>query len=82
MSVTKTIKATGWLKAAAVRALKTAAEVAVPLIIADTVIWEQNWARVVGVTATATVLSLLWSLRGIPEVGSETTDEEKYDLGI
>jgi hypothetical protein len=75
MSITKTVKTTGWLKAAAVRALKTAAEVAVPLVIADTVIWEQNWARVVGVTATATVLSLLWSLRGVPEVDTETDDE-------
>lgn len=57
-----------WARAALVRALKTAAQVAGAMIGTGAVFWDLNWAQIGGVTATATVLSLLWSVRGLPEV--------------
>ena len=58
-----------WIKAAGVRALKTAAQVAVSLIGTNTIgITEVNWVGVASGAALAGVLSLLTSLAGIPEV--------------
>lgn len=58
-----------WIKAAGVRALKTAAQIAVSLIGTNTIgITEVNWVGVASGAALAGVLSLLTSLAGIPEV--------------
>lgn len=73
MNVKATVTAYGWARAAATRALKTGAETASALIAADMIIWELNWCYIGGVTATATLLSLLWSLRGLPEVSDNST---------
>ena len=54
-----------WLKAAAVRAVKTVTQSAVAPIGAAAVLSEVNWA----VVASASVLSLLTSVAGLPEVG-------------
>ena len=58
-----------WLKAAAVRAVKTAAQTAVALIpVTGVTLGEVDWLMIVSTAALAAVLSLLTSVAGIPEV--------------
>ena len=58
-----------WSKAAGIRAVKTIAETAISLIGADMVnIVSLDWVIIAGVCATAGVISLLMSLKGLPEV--------------
>lgn len=58
-----------WLKAAGIRAVKTVAETAISLIGADMVnIISLDWMNIAGVCATAGIVSLLVSLKGLPEV--------------
>ena len=58
-----------WLLAAAVRAVKTAAQTAVALVGTNAVgITEVDWVAVGSAAALAAVLSVLTSVAGIPEV--------------
>ena len=58
-----------WGKAAGIRAVKTAAETAVSLIGADAInIVSLDWPNILGVCATAGIVSVLVSLKGLPEV--------------
>lgn len=57
-----------WLKAAAVRAIKTVAQTACATIGTTAVFSEVNWALVGSSALVAGILSLLTSLAGIPEV--------------
>lgn len=57
-----------WLKAAAVRAVKTVAQTAVAMIGTCVVISDVNWVMVVSASALSGVLSLLTSVAGLPEV--------------
>ncbi|MDE7436655.1 MAG: holin [Lachnospiraceae bacterium] len=57
-----------WLKAAGVRAIKTVAEVAVAMIPVAVTITEVDWFTVLGTAALAGVVSLLISIKGLPEV--------------
>lgn len=57
-----------WMKAAAVRAVKTMAQTAVAMLPAAASIEEVNWITVAGTAALAGVASLLTSLAGLPEV--------------
>lgn len=58
-----------WLLAAAVRAVKTAAQTAVALVGTNAVgITEVDWVAVGSAAALAAVLSFLTSVAGIPEV--------------
>lgn len=62
-------RATRWLRAAGVRALKTAAQAAVALIGTNAVgVTDVAWGAVAGAAALAAVLSLLTSVAGLPEV--------------
>lgn len=56
-----------WTRAAAVRALKTAAQTAVALLPASAMISQVDWLVVLGTAALAGVASLLTSLAGLPE---------------
>jgi hypothetical protein len=60
---------TQWLKAAGVRAVKTAAQAALGIIPASALtIGGIDWIMVAGATALAAVISLITSIAGIPEV--------------
>ena len=60
-----------WIKAAAVRAVKTIAQAAVASIGAAVVISEVDWKYIVSASLLAGILSLLTSLAGLPEVEME-----------
>ena len=75
-----------WIKAALVRAAKTAAQAAVTLIGADMVsIVSLDWGQILGVCSTMAVVSLLTSVAGIPEVDDGASvlkiDQPKEDDG-
>ena len=57
-----------WIKAAAIRAVKTIAQAAVASIGAAVVISEVDWKYIVSASLLAGILSLLTSLAGLPEV--------------
>lgn len=58
-----------WIKAAAVRAVKTAAQTAVSILGAGALdVLEVDWATVGSVSLGAAILSVLTSLAGLPEV--------------
>ena len=58
-----------WLRAAAVRAIKTVAQTAVATIGVSAVMSEVNWIMVGSASLLAGILSLLTSVAGLPEVG-------------
>lgn len=58
-----------WLKAAAVRAIKTMAQTAVGMLTGEMVgIMDADWVAVVSVSVMAGVVSILTSIAGLPEV--------------
>lgn len=57
-----------WLKAATIRAIKTAAQTAIGVIGASTVFTDVDWRIVGGTILLATITSFLTSLAGLPEV--------------
>ena len=57
-----------WLKAAAIRAIKTVAQTAVATIGTAAVIGEVDWLMVGSSALLSGVLSLLTSIAGLPEV--------------
>ncbi len=60
-----------WVKAAAVRAVKTMAQTAVAVIGTSAVISAIDWKIVLSSAAVAGIVSVLTSIGGIPEVESE-----------
>lgn len=63
-----------WFKAAGIRAIKTVAEAAIAMIGTGVLMSDIDWLKVVSASAVAGILSLLWSIKGIPEV--DLKDEE------
>ncbi len=60
-----------WIKAASIRAIKTAAQTAIGAIGAATVFNGVDWRVVGGTVLLATITSFLTSLAGLPEIEGE-----------
>lgn len=63
-----------WLKAAAVRAVKTICQTAVATIGTSAVLAQVDWKMVISASVLAGVLSLLTSVAGLPEIKTEDTE--------
>ena len=61
-----------WIKAAAVRAVKTVCQTAAATIGTAAVLGDVDWVMVGSAAVLAGVLSLLTSLAGLPEVKAES----------
>ena len=57
-----------WLKAAGVRAIKTVAETAVATIGTSAVLAAVDWKLVVSASLLSGLLSILISIKGLPEI--------------
>ena len=60
-----------WLKASAIRAVKTMAQTAVATIGTSAVMGDVNWLMVASASALSGIISILTSVAGIPEVRSD-----------
>ena len=65
------MKTKQWLKAAAVRAVKTMAQSAIAMIGTSVVMSDIDWKLVLSASIVAGILSILTSLAGLPEVPEE-----------
>lgn len=57
-----------WIKATAIRAIKTAAQTAGGMIIAGSAMNEIEWGYIASVSLVSAILSIVTSVAGIPEV--------------
>lgn len=62
------IRTKEWIKAAAVRAVKTMAQAAIAMIGTSAVMADIDWKLVLSASVVAGILSVLTSLAGLPEV--------------
>jgi hypothetical protein len=60
-----------WLRAAAIRAVKTMAQTAVAMIGTSVVMSDVDWKMVASASVVAGILSILTSIAGLPEVKDE-----------
>lgn len=63
-----------WLKASAIRAVKTMAQTAVATIGTSAVMGDVNWLMVASASALSGIISILTSVAGIPEVGGSENE--------
>ena len=63
-----------WIKASAVRAVKTIAQTAVATIGTSAVMGDVNWVMVASASALSGIISILTSVAGIPEVRSDENE--------
>lgn len=57
-----------WIKAAGIRAIKTVSETAVATIGTSVVLSEVDWKIVISASILSGILSLLISIKGLPEL--------------
>ena len=66
-----------WLKAAAIRAVKTFAQVFASLLTVGAAINEIDWGYTASVALVSTLYSILTSMAGLPEVDSPSEKSPK-----
>lgn len=57
-----------WLKYALIRAVRTMAQTCLGIIGASTLLSQVNWLEVISASVLASLISLLMSIAGLPEV--------------
>lgn len=67
-----------WLKAAAIRALKTICQTAIAMIGTAVIMSQVDWVMVGSAALLAGILSILTSLAGIPEVDEGASPLAKH----
>lgn len=67
-----------WFKAAGIRAIKTFAETMLGFVVAGAAFDEITWLHALSVSGVATIASVLWSVKGLPEI--EIKDAEGLDV--
>ena len=65
-----------WLRAAAIRAVKTFCQTALSMLTVGQAFIEGNWVNVISVSGVAAVISVLTAVAGLPEVD----EVQIYDL--
>ena len=65
-----------WLKAAGIRAVKTVAQAAIAGIGTAAALGQVDWKYVVSASVLAGAISILTSIAGIPEAGTEDSEED------
>ena len=65
-----------WLKAAGIRAVKTVAQAAIAGIGTAAVLGQVDWKYVASASVLAGAISILTSIAGIPEAGTEDSEED------
>lgn len=68
-----------WIKAAAVRAVKTFAQTMVASLTVGAAISDISWSTLLSVSAVAALASILTSIAGLPEVDSKAGDANGAD---
>lgn len=63
-----------WLKASAIRAVKTMAQTAIATIGTSAVLGDVNWIMVISASVLSGIISILTSVAGIPEVRSDENE--------
>lgn len=64
-----------WGKAAATRAIKTMAQVALGMITVGGAFYEVDWLYIGSVAITSGIISILTSIAGVPEVPTSEKEE-------
>ena len=57
-----------WIKAAGIRAIKTFAQTALSLLTVGQALFEVDWISVLSVSLVASIISILTSVAGLPEI--------------
>lgn len=65
-----------WVKASAIRALKTVAQTAVSMLTVGQMVTDVDWVSVLSVSLVAGFISILTSVAGLPELEGGVSDEE------
>ena len=63
-----------WIKASAIRAVKTMAQTAVAIISTGTVLGDVNWIMTASASARSGSISILTRVAGMPEVGGSDNE--------